>query len=276
LGALELFLVTVGLFITSVLGKPVLRDYRRKRLRAKPFPPEWEQILERRVSIYRRLADPLKQQLRGHIQIFLAEKRFYGCGGLEITDEMRVTIAVQACLLLLNRKTDYYPKLFSILVYPSVFVVHRETRDEAGVHTEKRNVLSGESWAVGKVILAWDEVRYGVQDRTDGENVVLHEFAHQLDQEDGVANGAPPLGSQSAYLNWARVLSQAYEELRRNLERGEETVINPRGAENPGEFFAAATEAFFEIPEQMKAIHPELYQELSCYYRVDPGEWFEE
>lgn len=274
MGALELFLATVGLFITSVLGKPVLRDYRRKHLRAKPFPPEWEQILEGGVPIYRRLADPLKQQLRGHIQVFLAEKCFYGCGGLEITDEMRVTIAMQACLLLLNQKTDYYPKLFSILVYPSVFVVHRETRDEAGVHTEKRNVLSGESWAVGKVILAWDEVRYGVQDRMDGENVVLHEFAHQLDQEDGVANGAPLLGSQSAYLNWARVLSQAYEELRRDLEQGEETVINPRGAENPGEFFAAATEAFFEIPEQMKATHPELYQELSRYYRVDPEEWF--
>lgn len=274
MGALELFLATVGLFITSVIGKPVVRNYRRKRLRAKPFPTEWEQILESGVPLYRCLADPLKQQLRGHLQVFLAEKRFYGCGGLEITDEMRVTIAVQACLLLLNRKTDYYPKLFSILVYPSVFVVQRETRDEAGVHTEKRNVLSGESWEAGKVILAWEEVRYGAQDRTDGENVVLHEFAHQLDQEDGAANGAPLLGSQSAYFNWARVLSQAYEELRRDLERGEETVINPQGAENPGEFFAAATEAFFEIPEQMKATYPELYQELSHYYRVDPGQWF--
>jgi Mlc titration factor MtfA (ptsG expression regulator) len=180
LGTLELFLTTVGLFITSVLGKPVFRGYRRKRLRVKPFPAGWEQILKSGVPIYRRLPDPLKQQLCGHIQVFLAEKHFYGCGGLEITNEIRVTIAAQACLLLLNRKTYYYPKLFSILIYPSIFVVQRGTRDEAGVHTEKWNVLSGESWEAGKVILAWDEVRYGVQDRTDGDNVVLHEFAHQL------------------------------------------------------------------------------------------------
>jgi Mlc titration factor MtfA (ptsG expression regulator) len=207
--------------------------------------------------------------------VFLAEERFYGCAGLEITDEMRVTIAAQACLLLLNRETGYYEKLFSILVYPSVFVVDREMRDVAGVLTHKLNLLSGESWEAGKVILAWDQVLQGAQDMRDGENVIFHEFAHQLDQEDGAANGAPLLAKQSAYLNWARVLSRAYDELRQALERGEETVINPRGAENPGEFFATATEAFFEIPEQMKITSPELYEELRRYYQVDPAAWFQ-
>lgn len=227
------------------------------------------------MPIYQRIPDPLKRQLHGHIQVFLAEKHFYGCAGLDLTDEIKVTIAAQACLLLLNRKTDYYQKLFSILVYPSVFVVDREMRDEAGVHIQKQNILSGESWEVGKVILAWDEVLEGAQDMTDGENVVFHEFAHQLDQEDGAANGAPLLAKRSAYLSWARVLGRAYDELRQALERGESTVINPYGAQNPGEFFAAATEAFFETPQRMRATYPELYEELSRYYRVDPAAWFQ-
>ncbi len=265
---------TIGISIIAwIIGKPLLLKHQRKRLRAKHFPLQWRMFLERRVPIYRRLPDSLKKQLQGHIQIFLAEKQFIGCAGLEITAEIKVTIAAQACLLLLNRDTDYYPDLHYILVYPSAFVVNQEVRDEAGVQTTKRRVLIGESWDTGKVILAWDEIQYDTQNMNDGENVVIHELAHQLDHESGHTNGAPLLGTQSAYLTWARVLKREYRKLGDQIARGEETVLDGYGLNSPAEFFAVATEAFFEKTSQLKLQHPELYEQLRSYYKVDPSEW---
>ena len=269
-----LLIALLGLFLIFTLGKPLFRYYRRKQLKSSPFPPKWEGILNRNVALYRRLPDPLKKELQGHIQVFLDEKIFEGCGGLKITDEIRVTIAGQACILLLNRKPTYYPKLYTILVYPGAYVAKKVT--VIGMqHTEEMTVRAGESWTRGEVVLAWDNVRQEAIDLADGHNVVLHEFAHQLDQEDGSADGAPILENLSSYRTWARVLSKDYKDLQRKTLSGRKDIMDAYGATDPAEFFAVATETFFERPKQMKLTHPELYEELESYYGLDPLKWFE-
>ena len=262
-----------ALLATLLLGPPVLKAQRRQRLQRTPFPAEWERILFERLRFYPRMPELLRQELRRHIAVFLAEKRFYGCGGLEISEAIRVLIAAQACLLILNRKTDCYGKLQSILVYPSAFIVNRELVDEAGVCTTRREPRIGESWEVGRVIIAWDEVEGDAGDRFEGENVVLHEFAHQLDQEDGIADGTPVLDSVARYRMWAEVLGSEFRTLRDKASRGEATVMAHYGAEDAGEFFAVATESFFEQPERLSKEHPALYAALRDYYRVDPAAW---
>ncbi len=270
-------LLVIALVTAAALGIPrLIRSRRRERLRRAPFPEEWERILDERWRLYARLPDPIKQALRGHIRIFLAEKRFYGCGGLEITDAIRLRIAAQACLLISNRETGCYGKLRSILVYPSAFIVNRETVDEAGVHTEWREPRIGESWEIGRVIIAWDEVAPEPAGFDRSGNVVLHEFAHQLDAEDGIVNGTPLLGSRACYIVWARVLGDEYRALCEAVSRGEATLIDPYGAEDASEFFAAATECFFERARLLCARHPVLYGTLRDYYRLDPAAWREE
>ncbi len=264
----------IGLFLIIILGKPLYRNYQRRQLIDKPFPPEWEEILNRSVVLYRYLPDPLKRELKGHINVFLGEKIFEGCGGLKITDEIRVTIAAQACILLLNRKPTYYPTLCTILVYPGAYINKIVTIDGM-LHTEVTVPLAGESWTRGEVVLGWDFVRKQVLNLAKGHNVVLHEFAHQLDQEDGTANGAPILEKGTSYRTWARVLSKEYEKLRKNALSGRKDIMDAYGATNPAEFFAVATETFFESPKQMKLSHSELYEELKSYYGLDPLKWFE-
>jgi MtfA peptidase len=264
-------LVLAGLLAFTV-GRWWLRRHRLQRHRSRAFPPEWEAILEHNVALYRHLPAALREELHGHIQVFLGEKHFEGCGGLKITDEIRVTVAAQACILLLNRKTDCYPRLSSILVYPGVYRPRRFTG--AGLRHELADTVNaGESWPTGAVVLAWDEVRRGAMDVAHKANVVLHEFAHQLDQEDGAADGAPPLERPSSYVNWARVLGQEYAALQDRAARGQPTLLDQYGATNPAEFFAVATETFFEQPLRMKREHPELYREMKGYYRLDPAEW---
>ncbi len=244
---------------------------RRKRLRSAPFPPGWLEIIERNVRLYRHLPDADRDELRGLVQIFLAEKHFEGCGGLELTDEIKVTIAASACLLLLHRDTDIYPRLITILVYPSAYVAR--TRNPIGVLAlEGQAIKLGESWSSGVVILSWDDVLAGASDIRDGRNVVLHEFAHQLDREDGWVDGAPPLEQRSPYVTWARVLGAEYERLQRASRLGRSTVLNEYGAKNPAEFFAVATECFFEKPHVLRTRHPELYEELRSFYRQDPAQ----
>ncbi len=269
-----LLLAALALLLIFVLLKPRFRDYRRKQLMSQPFPPKWVGILNRNVALYRHLPDPLKKELQGHIQVFLGEKTFEGCEGLRLTDEIKVTIAAQACILLLNRKPTYYPTLYTILVYPGAYVA-KQTTIVGMMHVEEESVRAGESWTRGEVVLAWDEVRQEAIDLTRGHNVVLHEFAHQLDQEDGRADGAPVLGRSSSYVTWARVLSGEFEELRRKALLGRKDIMDAYGATNPAEFFAVATETFFERPKQMKFKHPELYEELKNYYGLDPLRWFE-
>ena len=261
------------LLLAWFVGQPKWRERRRKQLRARPFPAEWRAILRRRVPIVRKLPFHLRRQLEGHIQVFLAEKDFVGCADQEIDDEVRVTIAAQACLLLLNRASHYFPRLRRILVYPGPFVVERLRLEPSGVLQETRHALSGESWTLGHVVLSWEDTLRGAAIDDDGANVVIHEFAHQLDQEKGFANGAPPLGTRGHYLAWSRVLSEEFERLRWSSAQGLPSLLNPYGASEPAEFFAVASEVFFEQPHRMATEHPALYDELRRFYSVDPANW---
>ena len=180
-----------------------------------------------------------------------------------------IALLAASCLLLLNRETKWYPRLNTILVYPSTYV----GPDRGTYGGEAESVRLGESWDTGVVVLAWDSVKRGALNFDDGHNVTLHEFAHQLDQEDGNADGAPILEQRSSYRAWARILSREYERLIKRSKRGRSSVMDSYGATNPAEFFAVATETFFEEPEQLSKKRPELFEELKAYYHVDPREW---
>lgn len=256
----------------------LFRRRRRARAAARPFPPEWEALLARRFASWSRLSEVDRGELRRLILVFLAEKDFEGCAGLEITDEIRVVIAAQACLLLLHRESDYYPTVSTILVYPSAYRATGRRVGPGGVVTESDGVRLGEmathttnSLGGGPVVLAWDHVLAGAHDMRDGHNVVLHEFAHALDAENGNVDGAPALGDRARYTAWARVLGGEYERLVHDLQSMHRGVLDPYGATNPAEFFAVTTEAFFEKPLALRAQHPDLYAQLAAFYRQDPA-----
>jgi Mlc titration factor MtfA (ptsG expression regulator) len=269
-------LILTGLALLLVLYlamHPRLVAWRRARTRSRPFPDAWRAILKRRVPYVRLLPADLQLQLKKHIQVFLAEKPFIGCGGLLITDEIRVTIAAQACLLLLNRETDYYPRLRQILVYPGAFFVDRPNADMAGVMQEHRRVLSGESWAHGQVILSWHDTVAGAAVTNDAQNVVLHEFAHQLDAEKGYTSGAPLLPGPQRYARWAQAMHEAFDELQAQAHTQTPSLLDHYGASDPAEFFAVLTETFFERPHELADQHPTLYREMRDFYRLDPLSW---
>jgi Mlc titration factor MtfA (ptsG expression regulator) len=255
----------------------LLKKRRRRRLRAHPIPAAWGLTLTRKLPFFRRLSPADQAELLSHVQIFLAEKRFEGCGGLEVTDEIRLTIAAQACLLLLHRETDYYPQLSTILVYPSTYVAHGERHLEGPIWEEGGQSLLGHTQCrLGVIVLAWDAAKWGATNPSDGRNVVLHEFAHQLDFEDYSTDGAPALATREEYREWARVMSSEFKALQAAEEAGAPTVLDTYGATNPAEFFAVATEAFFERPAALRARHPELYAELEKFFRQDPACHFAE
>lgn len=241
----------------------------REELKALPFPDEWVAILTRNVALYSKLSPEDRSELHGLIHVFLHEKTFEGCGGLEMTDEIRVTVAGQACLLLLHRETQDFRRLITILVYPSTYVAQGIEPLGGGMVIAGEQARLGEAWVDGVVVLAWDNVLNGAFDPRDGQNVVLHEFAHQLDQEDGNADGAPILEKRGRYASWSRVLGHDFDELREAERAGRKTIIDGYGATNPAEFFAVATECFFEKPAKLKKKHPELYDELMRYYHLD-------
>ena len=269
-----LAVITVALGLAVWLGAaPWLLHRRRSRLRRQPFPQAWRRILRRRVPLVQRLPADLQLRLKQDIQVFLAEKPIIGCAGLKVTDEMRVTLAAQACLPLLGARRGYYPALTQILLYPGAFVVDRPHTGAAGVQSEQRRALSGESWAQGQILLSWSDVLNGAADPDDGHNVVIHEFAHQLDQAKGFANGAPALASRAAYARWSRVLQHEFNALNARLARGEDGLIDAYGATDPAEFFAVTSELFFERPLVLAQAHPLLYQQLSAYYRLQPLSW---
>lgn len=248
-----------------------LRKWRRHMLRNRPLGPERLAVLRRNVPYYRILTETQRRQLQGLIQIFLDEKRFEGCGGLELTDEIKVTIAAQGCILLLDRDTDIFPKLRSVLVYPHAYVANVSARQPDGTVVEGWQGRLGESWTQGYVVLSWEDVLRGAGGAKDGRNVVFHEFAHQLDNESGAPKGAPLLPENSMYAEWARVFNAEYQTLCDSIEHGDPTLLDPYGAVSPAEFFAVATEFFFERPAELKALHPELYGQLKLFYNQDPA-----
>lgn len=256
------------------------QSLKRKKLRATPLSPEWHRIIESRCPFFHRLPAADRTELEGHVQVFLAEKRFEGCGGLAITDEIRVCVAAHACLLLLHRRTEYYPRLRSILVYPNSYVVPTVRHVGSGIMEEFHQQRAGESWAEGAVVLAWDVMCGHIASPDNGHNLVLHEFAHQLDFEDGAADGVPLLDrgeSLSAhkrrYAAWTRIMRTEFGLLQARVRRGEPTVLRDYGATNAAEFFAVATECFFGKPQLLRQEHPELYGEMKWYYQQDPAGW---
>ena len=249
-----------------------LRERRRERMRQREFPAPWREIVERNVPFVRHLPPADRRELEGDVFVLLREKRFEGAGGLKMTDEIKVTIATQACILLLHRKTNYYPGLYSVIVYPHAYVAHQTVQERPGIIAEGMQARLGESWTSGAVVLSWDDVRSGAADISDGHNVVFHEFAHQLDAQDGAMDGAPILSDHSMYATWARILGQEYERLQHDTALGRETLLDQYGTTNPAEFFAVATEFFFEKPRQLRQQIPQLYEELCRYYKQDPAQ----
>lgn len=269
-----IYLILLSPFIAYLLYQLMSRvldarkRHRRQALAAQPFPTPWRQLLHRDFPLYERLPNTLRQKLEGHVQVFLSEKVFVGCNGFAITDEVRVLIAAQACLLILNNGDDYYPGFETILVYPDTYVAP-VTRREGFLQTESIDTRAGESWHRGPLVLAWDQVWRGALDSRDGHNVVMHEFAHKLDEENSRGTGLPILSDGSQYQAWAEVLSEEYEKLRQHHD----SVIDAYGATSPAEFFAVVTEAFFEKPAQLKHKHPALYAQFQLYYQLDPATW---
>lgn len=273
LGAL-LFVAALLLSVVAWLwGPPVLAAQRRQRIRRQSFPPLWRDILRRRMPAFARLPADVQLRLKKLAQVLIAEKPFIGCAGLVVTDEMRVLVSVQAALLLLRRGAGYFPPLRQVLIYPGAFVVERSSQGMAGLVHDERHALAGESWQQGQVLLSWRDVLEGAAEPHDGRNVVIHEFAHQLDQEKGGANGAPWLHEPARRERWAKVLSHEFQDLQSRLAQGQPGLIEPYAATDPAEFFAVVSELFFERPAELAAEHPTLYGEFCGYYGVNPLHW---
>ncbi len=244
-----------------------LRKRRRSRLVAAPFPAAWESFLDRRCSLWGTLPETGRSRLRDDLRILMAEVSWEPCGGLELTDEMRVLVAAQACLLTLGHRVDDLLAVKTILLYPSGYRAPDETMDEAGIVTEEMDDREGEAWDVGTVVLSWEDVQDDAR-RLDGRNLVLHEFAHQIDLLHRLEFRDPPARGGAAFRRWNAIMHREFAAL---SSRRRDRVLDVYGAEDEAEFFAVATESFFERPSELLRVHPELYEALSAYYRQDPA-----
>ena len=251
------------------------RESRREKVLEQPFPAAGIVVLERNVKHYTRLDADEQKRLRDLVQVFVAEKNWEGCGGLTLTEEMQFVIAAQACLLVLELPHRMYRDVESILVYPSA--VERPEREQ-GVFVRSRDLIStgpvallGEAHLRGPVILAWDRVLRDGKRPNDGHNLVYHEFAHKLDMLDGSADGTPPLSSRDQLAQWAKTCEAAFLDLKAKTVRGAPTLLDSYGATNEAEFFAVATEHFFDRPETLRQQLPALYEALASFYQQDPA-----
>ena len=250
-------------------------DRRRKKLTQAPFPPLWEDIIQRNVAHYCMLDDAERAHLRALIQVFIAEKHWEGAGGLELTDEILVTISAQACLLLLGLPHNYYQNVESIIVYPSTVVPPQRKPgffENISTPVEVAQPIIGQAFRRGPVIIIWDAALRGGRHPESGHNVIYHEFAHKLDMLDGTADGTPPLRDRTEYRDWVLTCSREYLRLKHSTEKGKESFLDSYAATNEAEFFAVATEQFFDQPRLMIKHAPNLYRVLKEYYRQDPAE----
>jgi len=248
-------------------------DHRRKKLVEAPFPSAWEDIIRRNVAHYSMLEDDERAHLRALVQVFIAEKHWEGAGGLELTDEIRVTISAEACLLLLGLPHNFYQNVDSIIVYPSTVVPPQRRPgffETVTAPVAIEHPIIGQAFTQGPVIIIWDAALQEGRHPESGHNVIYHEFAHKLDMLDGAADGTPPLRDRAEYRDWVRVCSQEYLRLKHNAEKGRKSFLNAYAATNEAEFFAVATEQFFDQPQFMMAHAPDLYRVLHEYYRQDP------
>ena len=275
---LTIFLLIIAVPAAVAFYLPVKRRLvrkRRLRLRDRPLPEGVEEVLSRNIGLYSVVPDDLRAELHGHINVFLNEKRFLGVGGQEITPEVMSTVAGMACMLLLNREPSYFPGFTSILIYPDTYETTLVEHDGV-VETSKRSRRAGESWHRGPVVLSWSDVLHGASNSSDGYNVVLHEFAHKLDEENSGTNGLPILHETDHYADWAEVLGREYRSFEDRVSRRKNKVIDDYGLTSPAEFFAVATESFFEKAVAMRKRLPDLYEQLRRFYAVDPARWHDE
>jgi hypothetical protein len=267
-------LLVIALIVGGIFLLPIAKQLRRDRLKQRPFPPQWTTIIQQYLPFYPRLTPNERRRLQGHIQVFLAEKQFIGCRGLQITEEIKLVVAAIACLLLLNERGNYFPQLRSILIYPTAYLAKQVNVTAEYVVEEQQVAKLGESWVRDQLILSWHHIQQDTAHWQDGQNVVIHEFTHQLDQADGSADGVPVLVEKQEYQQWATVMTSGYQLLCQQVERGIPTVIDRYGATNPTEFFAVVTEAFFCRPQLLQQQHPQLYQLLQHYYQLNPEQWW--
>ncbi len=244
---------------------------RRRRLTAHPPPPHWSDLLADNFTLFTRLTAEERERLLRKVQVFVPEKNWEGCNGLVITEEVQITIAAQACLLVLGIEDEIFDHVLSILVYPTAYIAPDQHITRAGVVIEGQSNRLGEAWYRGPVILSWDDVLAGGRQEASGSNLVLHEFAHQLDMRNGSAmDGTPPLPSVDLASRWPIVMEREFQQLRRDCRRRDWPLLDCYGTTNRAEFFAVATEVFFERPAALSSRHPDLYDVLREYYRQDP------
>jgi|SaaInlV_100m_DNA_5_1039725.scaffolds.fasta_scaffold00450_11 MtfA peptidase len=249
-----------------------LKASHRKKLFDKALTRAQIAIIIENVSLYRKLPKKFQQELHGCIQIFLDSKEFVGCSEVQITEEIQLTVAANACLLLLTRNIRDFPGFKTILIYPDTYHVP-QTSQKGDLEVRHVSGRAGESWYRGPIVLSWGDVIRGSKNEEDGFNVVLHEFAHKLDEQNAVMDGLPILREENSYSEWAEVLSEEYKKFQTRVSQGKNRVIDSYGATSPVEFFAVATESFFEKPTQMQRRLPKLYKQLSDFYGVDPANW---
>ena len=216
-----------------------------------------------------RLNDDERSRLRELAILFMHGKQISGAGGLELNQEMKLGIAVQACILILELGIEHYDGWVEIIVYPDEFMPRHEIRNEHGLVETDEMSYAGQAWLRGPVILSWANVEHAGE--MDGMNVVIHEFAHKLDMLNGEANGFPPLHAGMDRRKWSQAFTTAFQDLRRRARVGERTEIDPYATVSPGEFFAVVSETFFEIPDIVKAVYPQVYEQLVQFYRQDPA-----
>jgi hypothetical protein len=267
--AIAAILAVAAAVLGGLVMPPLWRRRRRRRAFDETLPEPLRAAITRNVPVTRDLPAGLRRRLDGLVISFLREKDFVGCGGLEVTDEIRATIAAQACLLLLGRPGSLYDELLSILVYPGTFWVEDEVHDEDGLVTQRRRELSGEAWDSHRIILSWEDIAGTAGQPGDGYNVVLHEFAHYLDAE-GLGL---PRGATHGLRSWHAALVAEYDALCAMVDRGEPTYLDPYGAEDEAEFFAVVTEEFLECAAELRDAHPALYALMREFYGIDPAQW---
>ncbi len=259
-------------FIFHIISH-MIRVLKRYFIRRRPFPEEWQNLLNSSVPYYRFLPNQRKQELKRHMPVILEEKIFEGCGGLVMTEEKRVVIAAYATILILGEPAGYYPDLKAILLYPDDYVAPVHQEDEHGFMTEGHESRSGESWDLGSIVLSWKDIQRDIHEPFNGRNLIFHEFAHQLDDRYGMSAGIGEDGRVYKPSEWNNLLASEYRDLIRQAELGRPSIFDPYGASHPAEFFSVATETFFEDSHRMKREKPKLYELFRQFYKLDPASW---
>ena len=269
---LIIIVVLMTVVVLYAINRPSVTHDFRMRLMDSEFPDHWKEVLKKDFPLYNKLPNEIRDKLHSYINVFMEEKSFEACGSLdELTEEMCITIAAQACLLLVNGRCGFYDKLTTILVYPDMYSAGSQQNKDGTVG--KSGSRLGESWEKGTVILSWKHSLRGPAIANDGQNLVIHEFAHQLDQWDGAADGAPLKGFVNEHKDWSKNFQEAYDKHGKLLKAGRKLVIDAYGATNPAEFFAVSTETFFEKPRKLSKRYPDIYKELKNFYQLDPLSW---